>query len=506
MSRPRVTDHQQGFSGGLNSSADEARLGADEVRVARNYLLTLYGAAQRRQGTQRVSTAAIADPIQGGFGWTSTGDTLVVAGGTLYTTSYGTLPIAFNAEIGTLSALTVPDFAAFTDGVECVYIADGGPLNKWNGTTFTGDMAGTPNVSRLAVYNRRLFGISGDSQTLYWSALDDGDTLGNAAAGGGEAIIRTFSDSILTALATVGASLLIYHISGISRFTGWTQDDINIAAGSSGLTSDVGCKAPRTVVSLENEILFLSDRGFYSATENEISPISMQIDSDVAGLTGAAQVASFSLHFRTRREVWFYVGGVGFYVFNYRLRRWSGPQSDGYVLPVTTCAWDDEDENRVPIALCGDEGGWVKRMEAPLIWKDNVNADGTGGAAIEGVIQLHRMFTSSRRDGTPDMETTKSWRWGYLLMDALDSEDISVEWDTQFGDNSYDFPITGAAWGAVGGEWGAGTWGGSGVLPFRFPMGGRGQFVDITIRDQGTMGGGLLSRLSVEAFDMTRRG
>lgn len=508
MGRTRVIDAQSGFAGGLNTSADESQLGPDELRVATNVLLTEYGGALKRGGSQNVHSSVLGGggglPIQNGYCWqtaTGTPSNIVIANGKFYSFPYGTFPVTVTEEAGsTLSASNTPDLVAFRQGgsgVEVVFIADGGPLNYWDGATLTENVASTPNAKRIAVYNRRLFGITGDSQTLYWSDLDEGDTLGIVAGGGGEAVIRTFSDRKLTGLAACAGSLLLFHVSGISVFTGWTQDDINISAGSTGLTSDVGTTAPRTIVALENEVLFLSDRGFYSATPQSVTPISTTIDSEVVGLTSAQLDASFGVHFRSRREVWFYVGEVGFYVFNYRTRRWSGPMNAGYLDPISTCGWESVTDTDVPIMLVGTEPGFVKKAQAAA-FLDNVLADGTGGDAYEAVLQLHRMFTES------GFEATKAWRWGYILFDPRSAEDVTVEWDTQYGDDSYALPTISSAWG--GGTWGAGTWGGSGVQPFRIPMSGRGQYVDVTIRDASSSGGGLYSKFSVEAFDLTRRG
>lgn len=507
MGRPVVVDRQTNFGGGLNTTADESALGTDELRVATNVLLTEFGAATKRLGSQKLHATALGSPspIRNGFLWqpgTGTPENLVVCNGVLYTMPYGSLPLTLTAETGSLSTSEVPDFASFREGgagAEVVYIADGGKLNEWDGTTLTVDIAATPSViRRLAVYNRRLFGISGVDQKLYWSGLDAGDTLGDAANGGGEAVIRTFGDRIITGLAPVGGALLIFHISGISVYTGWTQDDINIAAGSAGLTSDVGTTAPRTIVPLENEVLFLSDRGFYSATPEGVTPISVQIDRDVSGLSQTALDASFGVHFRSRREVWFYLSGLGFYVFNYRTRKWSGPLNAGYLSPVSTCAWEAVDSNEIPIVLVGTEGGFVKRAQAPAFYKDDVLSDGTGGTSYTATLQLHRMFAES------GFESTKAWRWGYVLFDPQSSESVTIEWDTQYGDDSYALPTVSSSWGS--GTWGAGTWGGAGVQPFRIPMSGRGNYVDITIRDAGSSGGGLYSQFSLQAFDLTRRG
>lgn len=501
MSRQVVRDQQDGFGGGLNRTADESQLAANEVRRAENFVLTEFGAVVKRGGTRQLNASALnaSNAVQNGFGWRKDDGTvqeLVLCGGKLLTATYGTPPVTFTDQGAFVASTGAPAFAAFRDsGGEVVYVADGGPLNSWDGATATTNIASTPNATQLAVYNQRLFGITGDSQTLYWSTINNGDSLGVTASGGGSAIVRTFGDQVLTALATVRGSLLLFHVSGISRFTGLTLDDINIAAGTEGVTSDVGTIAPRTVVSLETEVLFLTERGFYSASDEGVQPVSTKIDVDVAALSATALAASFAVHFRARREVWFYVSGVGFYVFNYRLRQWTGPQASGLIDPATTCGWESQDASSVPIVLLGDADGYVKRLFHPATYRDDVASDGTGGASYEAVLELRRLFCG-------DFTTTKAWRWGWLLMDLRNTDDVTVEWSTDYGAGSYSLPLAGSAWGS--GTWGMGTWGGAGVASYRIPMGGRSRFADITIRDNGDAGA-LYSRFEIEGLDLGKR-
>lgn len=502
MSRPLVGDQQDGFGGGVNRTADESQLAPNEVRRAENAVLTEYGAAVKRGGSRRLNASALnsTNAIQNGFAWRKddgSAEELVICGGKLLTATYGTPPVTFTDEGAFVASSGTPSFAAFRDGSgECVYVADGGPLNKWDGTTATANLSSTPNATQVAVYNQRLYGITGDSQTLYWSTINNGDSLGVVANGGGFAIIRTFGDQVLTALAPVRGSLLVFHVSGISRFTGLTLDDINIAAGTEGVTSDVGTVAPRTVVSLESEVLFLSERGFYSTDGGPPQPISTAIDIDVAGLSASALAASFGVHFRSRREVWFYVSGLGFYVFNYRLRKWTGPQAAGLLDPVTTCGWESQDTSGIPIVLLGDEEGFVKRLFYPGTYRDDVASDGTGGTSYEMTLELRRFFCGA-------FETTKTWRWGWLLFDPRNTDDVVVEWSTDYGSGSYTLPMAGSAW--YTGTWGLGTWGGAGVAGYRIPLGGRSRFADVTIRDNGDAGA-LYSRFTIQGHDVGPRG
>src|SRR5690348_2146368 len=134
-----VVDRQPRFELGLNLRADESQLRPTEVRRAENARLTEFGGVTKRGGLQRVhSTALDSDPITGGFSWVQDGGTvqqLAVCGGKLYTGTYS-VGMSWTDRGGTFSTTVTPSFAAFTDGTDdCVYIADGSSLQKWNGTS-----------------------------------------------------------------------------------------------------------------------------------------------------------------------------------------------------------------------------------------------------------------------------------------------------------------------------------------------------------------------------------
>lgn len=438
--------------------------------------------------------------VRGGFSWNqASGATqFAVAGGNLYhgTLSYG---MVWSVEAGVLDSTVYPSFAAFreADLDDVVYIADGGLLNKWDGTTFTANIASTPAVSQICVFNRRLFGVTGTDEKLYWSALDNGDTLGISASKGGEARITTFGDQRLTALAPYRSSLFLFHVSGISKFTGWSQDDINIQAGTTGVTGDVGTIAPRSIVVLENGVLFLSDRGIYVATDEGVAPISVNIDVSLSSLTATELAQVCAAHNRSKREVWFFIPGSGVYVYNYRTQAWAGPWTGTFTAESTDthALWESLDSDERPIVLCGDYAGFVKRTDLTGVYTDDILSDGTGGSAYTMTLKLHRMFSG-------EIATEKSYRWLYLLADIDSSEGCTVSWSTRTASGSYSVDAS-SAWGS--GTWGSGTWGGEGVLPFRIPIHGRGPYIDITITDNGERSP-LFSRAETEAFDMGRRG
>lgn len=507
MPRPGLKDGQGDFRGGLNTAFDDDALAPNEVRRAEESVLTEYGAILKRLGSQRLrDTALHANGVQNGFAWlrdNGTQQLLVVANGTLSTASYG-IPTTFTARSGALKTTGATAFASFrATATEVVYLADGDTatsLNKWDGTTLSTNLTNTPaGITQLCVYNQRLFGVTGTDQKVWWSAINNGDTLGVSGSGGGEAIVRTFSDQNITGLAAFGSSLLLFHTSGISRFTGLTQDDIAIAAGAQGVTSDVGALGGRSIVTTPQGVYFLSDRGFYVATESSVAPISLKIDDKTRSWDLAQAAGVIGVHRRAIREVWWYVPDVGILRYNYALQAWTGPCQGGYVDPVTTALWEAVDADAQPIVLAGDASGYVKQADAPLVYRDNVPTTGTGGTVFSMAVRCKRLFFG-------DPLAFKAYKWLYLTVGLRASTIGTVIWQSPNGAGSYTLPNpTGGGPGTWGtGTWGTGTWGAGATAPVRVPIDGYGEYLDVTFTDAGEAQSAW-SRMEVQGFDYGRR-
>lgn len=515
MPRPVLRDGQESFSGGLNLVADESRLEPNEIRRADNARLTEFGGVKHRGGTQRLSASALSasNPVRGGHFWLRPGTTnqlLAVTNGTLYTGTYG-IPMTWTSQAGSLASTVQPTFATFRGaGEDVVYIADGGALNKWNGTTLTTNIASTPNVSIIAVYNNRLYGCGDASNPyrLYWSALQDGDTLGIVASGGGYADIRTFAQSELTGLKALGAGLLIFHRNGISRFTGIGIDDIDIDAGTRGVSNDVGTYSPHAIVAVENVCLFLSDRGIFQVTEDGITAVGERpgggvnsigdrIESVLRTIDQSSLSRAVVGHNKLYHEVLFYLPDVGVYAFNYRLGVWSGPWTGIYTSTLTHSMWEALDASSAPIVLFGSADGFVRRVDTPSLYKDDYLSDGTGGVANTMTVQCHRMYCNAP---TAD----KAYRWIFATFNPRGTTTGGISWQTTDTVGSQALPNAGggSVWGAF--NWGSGIWGFGTSIPARVQAHGSGTFIDVTITDDGATGA-LYSRIEVHAFLMGER-
>lgn len=508
--RTPVRQEQADFRGGLNLAADEDQLEDNEVRSAANARLTTYGAFKKRYGSQRIHATAVGGGVlnmQGGYAYRQSSGAileLLVYGGGLYSGTYG-IPMTWTlvAASGTLNNAATPSFAQFRDAsAECVYIANAGgttqQLCKYKAGVLTMNLASTPTVlNRLAVQNQRLFGITGYDQTLWYSELNNGDTLGIEAQGGGFQVVRTFGDQNITALAAVGSSLLMFHKTGISKFTGYGQGDITIASGTRGLASDTGTIAPDSIVVVENVCYFLTDRGWYMATEESVKMISAKLNGLDSQLSSsvpppvAAQASASQVrvaHSRSTQEVLWYIaaGGGGIYVYNYRLDAWTGPLNGLYGFSGLAAMWETLDSSNRPIVLFGKPDGFVRLVDATGpsgtgLFKDDILSDGTGGSAFTLTVRVRRMYF-----GNPASE--KAFRYVYVQGDLDSSAGATVKLESDI--------VTGTttALGIYAND-----------RTQRVQGSGRGQYADVTIADNGTTAAPSFSRVIVEGVEYAQR-
>lgn len=502
----RLMDQQPLMSGGLNTISDDIALTPNQLRKATNGRLTDYGALTKRGGTQRTSSSALAAAsVLNGYTWRKDGGTqqlMAICNGALYTGTYAAFPITYTAQSGSLATTGAPAFAQFRDGTnDVVYIADGGLLNRWNGTTLSTDITGTAAVSMIAVHNERLWGCGNASfpDSIFYSALNNGDSLGNGSANGGQIVVRTFADETVVSLASVNTSLLIFHRRGISRLTGYGQDDITVAPA--GVTSDVGLIAPRSVAGIGNLAFFISERGLYRCNEAEVASVGTAETPDpllpiIRGLSSGQFDAIRTVFNRGTRELWIFVPGSGCYVYHTVLNAWAGPWDTGYLSPETTALWETLNTAGLPVILRGDTSGWVSLCDAPGVGLDNVAAAGTGGTTYTLNAQMHRMYCG-------DDALAKSLRWGYVTANLKGSSGCNVRWSTDTVTGSFTLPATTyGVWGT--GVYGTGTWAAGTSRSFRIPMGGIGYYIDMEIVDSSAALP-VVSRVQVETFSLGRR-
>jgi hypothetical protein len=509
--RTPVTDQMTSYAGGLNTvSADDA-LGPNQFRRGDNGRLTLFGAFTKRGGTQRTAAALIAaTAVQNGYAWhqpAGTTITMAVCGGTLFTTPYGAFPLTWTqrGSVADLSTTVTPSLAEFLQlaGTDSVYIADGGLLNRYTGTTLTKNIASTPSVNVLAVHNQRLWGC-GDSaypDSIWYSALNDGDSLGIAAGNGGQIVVRTFGDQNVVGLISLGTSLMIFHQRGVSRLTGYGQDDVTVTPA--GISGDVGTIAAFSPTRVDNLVYFLSDRGLYRASEQMVEPVNTPEKPDPLAVILPTMTAANIANIRTvlnraTHELWIQIPGVGLYVYHTILQAWAGPWVDGYQSPQTNCLFETNNADGYPIVLRGDASGFVSECDRPNVGLDNVAASGTGGTSFAMALQCRRFYCQ-------DPNVAKAWRFGYILAQLAGANATTASWSTDSTSGSQALPASlASAWGGSSTSWGTGTWGAVAQASYRVDLDGNGYYIDVLVTDSSAATP-IINQVRVQGYALGRR-
>jgi hypothetical protein len=408
----------------------------------------------------------------------------------------------------------IPTFAEFlnTSGNETLYIADGGLLNSLTaGGTLVTNITNTPSIDYIVVHNQRLWGCgdgfaAGQYTSLFYSALNNGDTLGITGQGGGQIIVRTFGDDPIVALASCNSSLLIFHRNGISRLTGFGQDDINV--DPEGISSRTGTIAPQSVVTGDGVVFFVSDRGVFAVNESSVVPLGSPNKPDpilpIIGQLTAAQLSQVrAVLSRRTQELWFFFPNAGVYVYHLILQVWAGPWGGEY--ENLTAMWTSRANSSAELfTMLGAADGVVSVGDYPGIGFDRTIA-GTPdvGTPIDWRVQLRRLYFQ-------DESIAKSFR--YLYVTAATDNPIQVSWETNFEvypplsitPSAYStWPLDPNAPDAR--RWDSGRWGGgTGSQNYRLDAWGLGYYIDITF-EHDAIDTPILSRVALDAFAVGRR-
>jgi hypothetical protein len=408
MAKPYLTEVRFDFRGGRNTTTSPDLLNPNELVDTTNARLDVLGAVMKRTGTRRMHTTAIGsgNPVKGIFQWDSPSGRQIVAisNGRLYhkTSEFGEFTEVIPGVGDEFSITRFAHFVAFrasSSGAPLVlFIASGGKLYKWDGTTLTriDGVNGAPPSDLLAVYHIRLFGHNVNfKKNLFWSDLGNGEDW-NTGTGtdGGSAMIDVLTGDEIIGLDSVGSSLGIFTKNAIARFTGLDNSNISIDQETSGISAEVGLVGETALVRIEQVVAFLSDRGPYFATEAGVSAIGQDIENDIDLLDRTVLSNSAFGHHRQRREGWLAVSrsvdsalNKSVFVYNYRVQNWCGPFT--YPFGITSFSrYEDANGSEWIIAGCAD--GFVRHMDFGAL--DDILANGSGGSAYTMDIELAPFF------------------------------------------------------------------------------------------------------------------
>ena len=514
MARTPVRDGQfAGFAGGVNRTADPFALANDQLRQAKNIRVSRIGGILKRDGgyVYAADDAPTTSGVTGGFmSRSAEGDyILLVDAGGLYTSELDGMDAWDNPTI-TLSTNAKARFAQFIDGAgdEVVYIADGGLLNKWacaTGTA-TADIASTPSCTVLKVHNQRLYGAGDPAapDSLFYSALNNGDTLGIGASQGGQIVVRTFGDSKILALASYRESLYIFHEQGISRLTGFGQDDTEVSP--EGVSGVIGIMAIDSIVETDDGVYFVTSQGVFIVNDGGVQRLGSASRPDPVAeyIAATPTVEGFTIlgaYSRRTSEVMVSIFGHGTYVLNLITRTWTGPWDGPWSRLMVMVEAVESSQSVVREALLGvTTEDFLTNVITILDVPEYIRDDSTYGDITTGTnFTLTAQF---RRADFGDVTTSKSLRWGFFTGYFPANSDVTVAWETDRTAAQYTLSTP------PGGIWDDEldwdetlVWGPAGYRQYRIPMCKNGYFVDVIITD-GNAFRTEISRFVMDAYTL----
>lgn len=497
MAKTKYVDPRFDFRQGRNSVTSPDLLNPSELVDATNVRLdTLYGGFTKRTGTRRLHATAIGsgNPVTGLQQWDAAGtkELVAVSNGNLYhkTSALGDFTAVTPATA--FSTTTPQTFATFRSSASAadllLYIA-GDRLYKWDGSSCTvlAPSLLPTDIDRIAALPTRMFLRSKSfKKSLYWSQVGDAELY--AASGlltdGGTAMVGVLNGEEINSLEVIGSSLLIGAEDSVSRFTGSSSDNIQIASDTLGLSSEIGPVGVNAIKRFETAAAFVNKRGAYIVTESGLTPMSLKVEADFLNILPAHLPGVAVGYHAGRAEIWFALPGSSdgdlnktVYVFSTKLQAWMGPWI--YPFGITSFArYEDSNGAENLVAACAD--GFVRLMDDVGSYTDDRLADGTAGANVAMLCEPapHFWQVGSQFDKSMDK----------MMLDAdVSSGDLQVAVD--FDNNGFS---SGAILGAAGG-----------IRTYRVDLDGYGKRCRVQFSDS-TAGAPTVAGYSLLAWGMNR--
>lgn len=353
---------------------------------------------KRRGSYQLLDPGDVSAVITGIFQWSPPGNAhqlvLVTLGGELLTAppAGSTTTITITNEGGPLALTSAPRFAPFRIGATPTLFIASGALAAWDDATLDLAVADAPAAIDVRVYRDRLFAIAG--KRLSYTAVADGSKW-LPADGGGFADIETYDSADLVRLARCGSSLLLFKADSCSRFTGSGANSIDISVGTEGVSNELGCFAPGTLVELQDAegvgdaVFCLTRRGPALFTEGGVRLVGDAIASEWRDWYGAAVESSATAeHHKSRQEIWLTISSsVAFpnqrtWIYHYPSGSWWGNQALGFtprvygsiVMASSGTLYDGQ-----PFLLASGSDGQLRLLDVPYMERCADDATIAGG-------------------------------------------------------------------------------------------------------------------------------
>ena len=318
------------------------------------------------------------------------------AAGKIYTGPYTSTSITFTDRTGAVSLPPDPNAAYTFDSLNGILVIAGGSENAtvpFQLATYNGNvanLAGSPPYANcVKVVNNFCFlggqyNAASTFSTLNWSAVGDPQTW----PAGNSLTFRNNDDDMITALAALGQSLMIFKRRSIGLLSTTSQ----VVSGAvtlgplSTITTSYGCVAPNAAKELpDGRVAFLDSRfhliitdgySFFDVTDQPYPGPNLRTTFDSYAGTYSPFLLPISLAVLPQKnQIWVLFESSVIYTYDYMNNAWasstlSGGADDAFV--ILDCGQTNANETVATHLLVGTNGGFV--------WELN----GTGGPSDLG--------------------------------------------------------------------------------------------------------------------------
>jgi len=352
-----------------------------------------------------------------------------------------------------------------TNGVEAVW--------QYDGTTASA-LAGSPPIAeQIAVFQNFVF-LAGNSTYPYrlYFSNDGNETTWT----GTDYIDIGDLTAPITGLAVLFNTLYIFTRKGIYSLRGYDRDTFIL----DDINSSVGCVAYKSIVKVDNNLVFWTDRGIYSFDGIQVHYISENIQLIIEGLNYTRTDKIVAELYKAKNQIWFSVSTGSNSNHNEVIcMTYDTTGSENSIITkkeVAFAVYTNMEFNAFGLETSSTEldrlyaGNYAGRITQ----QDSGNND--DGEGIDFRVKLPPIDM-----GAP--EQFKRFRYMWIFNKQEGNYNLSISYQTDFGlggtTTNVSLSVAGSAslWGTM--IWGTDMWGGSSIIKSRVGFKAKGHILEL---------------------------
>ena len=311
-SQVRSPDYDR-FDGGLNVRDSWQVILDNELTVADNIRLDDGGVIRQRGGWAKLTSAAVG--TSGNLiglvhaSWVIAGTLtryVVATDGTKVFWLNGAAWVDITGAVGmSPGSTTIVSFLSMNN----LLIGYDGKNAPWSWDGSAGSialLAGSPPVGNIGiVWQNRVFfaGVSTARTRLYYSDLGNPSSY---AASNYIDVPSPYDGDEITGLAILYGNLIVFKRNSVYIIQGDSPENFVVSKTNSA----VGCVSPYSVISVDNLVYFVSDKGLYAMNLSNTKQVCYKVEPRYSlAVPNAAQSTLYknkiqAIHYRKRNEIW----------------------------------------------------------------------------------------------------------------------------------------------------------------------------------------------------------